>query len=501
MRRPELRRGLAAGATAGAVLVALMYLLGPLAALRPLPQLLQQPILDAMPGALFGFLIDSLQHAGKVVEEASLIVAMVAALAVLGGLFGLLRERSSRPHLGLAAGGVGWLVVTLVLLPLSGDGLLGLEEGPTAPLLWALLFLVYGTVLEAAHDRWLVAAPSATDPGRRRLLRSAPLALAGASLAVLAAELVPGWYRAIFTPPESGLSGLSPELTPVDNFYIVSKNFVDPTVAGAGWSLNLHGLVDRPQRLKLDALRALPAETEYVTLECISNNVGGYQISTGQFSGPSLKSVLELAGVQSGATLVAFTSRDGYTESLPLDLVLQSPEILVAHSLDGAPLPDRHGFPARILVPGHYGMKGPKWVEEIELTTGTRNGYWENEGWNPDAAVKTMARFDLPHDGALLTTGPVTVAGVAFAGKRGIGAVELSADGGRSWAPAVVKPPLSNLTWVTWTATWSPASAGAYTLQVRARDGGGTLQPATRAPSFPSGSGGYHTLSVSVRNG
>ena len=124
MRRPEFRRGLAAGATAGAVLVALMYLLGPLAGLRPLPQLLQQPILDAMPGALFGFLIDSLQHAGKVVEEASLILAMVAALAILGGLFGLFRERSSRPHLGLAAGAVGWLVVTVLLLPLSGDGLL-----------------------------------------------------------------------------------------------------------------------------------------------------------------------------------------------------------------------------------------------------------------------------------------------------------------------------------------------------------------------------------------
>ena len=500
MRRPEIRRGLAAGATAGSVLVALMYLLGPLAALRPLPQLLQQPLLDAMPGALFGFLIDTLQHAGKVVEEASLILGMVAALAVLGALFGLVRERSNRPHLGLAAGGVGWLVVTLVLLPLSGEGLLGLQEGLATPLLWALLFLVYGSLLEAAYDRWLVAEPTPADPGRRRVLRSVPLAIAGASLAVLAVELVPGWYRAVFAPPEIGLTGLSPELTPIENFYVVSKNFADPVVDAGGWSLNLHGLVDHPQRLKIDALRALPAETEYVTLECISNNVGGYQISTGKFSGPSLKSVLELAGVQRSATLLAFTSRDGYTESLPLDLVLQSPEILVAHSLDGAPLPDRHGFPARILVPGHYGMKGPKWIEEIELTTGSRNGYWENQGWNPDAAIKTMARFDLPHDGALVSTGPVPVAGIAFAGKRGISAVELSTDGGRNWAPATVRQPLSNLTWVTWTATWSATSAGAYILQVRARDGGGALQPATHAPSYPSGSGGYHTLSVSVRN-
>jgi DMSO/TMAO reductase YedYZ molybdopterin-dependent catalytic subunit len=490
-------RGLLAGAIAGTVLVALMYLADAVAGLHPLPQLLQQPILDVMPGAVFGFLIDNLQHAGKVTEEAGLIVTMVAALAVLGGVYGVLRRRYAIPYLAMAAGAGGWLVVTLVLLPLSGDGVLGAEEGPTAPLLWALLLAVYAVVLEAAYLHWLAPLPAEADPDRRRTLRALPVAVTAGSLALLGVQLVPGWYRAIFAPPESGLAGPSPELTPVANFYVVSKNFVDPVVDASGWSLSIHGLVDKPQRLTLDALKALPAVTEYVTLECISNNVGGLQISTGQFTGVPLRDVLALASVQTGATLVAFRSRDGYTESLPLSLVQQSPEILVAHGLDGAPLPDLHGFPARILVPGHYGMKGPKWVEDIELTTGSRNGYWENQGWNPDAAVKTMARFDQPLQGSLLKAGPVALSGVSFAGKRGVSAVEYSADGGGSWVAADLQPPLSELTWVIWTATWA-ARPGGYTLLVRARDGQGQPQSGTRAPSYPDGSSGYHSVAVSV---
>ncbi len=495
MTSSEVRRGVVAGAVAGMVLVAVMYLLGSLAGLRPLPQLLQQPILDLMPGAVFGFLIDNLQHAGKIVEEGSLIIAMIAGLALLGGFYGYVRLRRPVPHLAMAVAAVGWLVVTAVLLPASGDGWLGLLESISAPLLWAVLFLVYALILEGAYDNWLVAPPAAADAGRRQLLRALPLAVAGGSLLVFGFELVPRWYNAIFAAPSGGPTA---ELTPLGDFYVVSKNFTDPVVDAAGWELAIHGLVDHAQRLKLDDLRALAAVTEYVTLECISNNVGGYQISTGFFGGIPLSSVLDLAGVQAAATLVAFRSRDGYTESLPLNLVRQSPEILLALTLDGAPLPDVHGFPARILVPGHYGMKGPKWVEDIELATGSRNGYWENQGWNPDAAVKTMSRIDSPPEGSLLKAGPIDVSGVAFAGKRGISAVEISADGGRSWSPATLKPPLSKLTWVTWSATWSAASAGQYRLQVRARDGQGALQSGSASPSYPDGSSGYHSVQVSA---
>jgi hypothetical protein len=287
MRSPEIRRGLVAGAVAGGVLVALMYLFESLLGLRPLPQLLQQPILDLMPGAVFGFLIDNLQHAGKVVEEGSLVVAMIAGLAVLGGIYGYLRLRRPLPRLAMIVGAAGWLVVTGVLLPASGDGWFGLFESLITPLLWAVLFLVYAVILEGAYDNWLVVPSEVADPGRRQMLRTVPLAIAGGSLLLLGFELVPRWYKAIFMAPSGGPTA---ELTPVGDFYVVSKNFTDPIVDPAAWTLTIHGLVDKPQHLKLDDLRRLTAVSEYVTLECISNNVGGYQISTGLFAGPSLGS-------------------------------------------------------------------------------------------------------------------------------------------------------------------------------------------------------------------
>lgn len=496
MADTELRRGFAAGSLAGAALVALMYLLDLVLGLRPLPQLLQQPLLDLMPGAVFGFLIDNLQHAGKVVEEVGLILAMVIALGCLGAAYRTVGRHL--PYAALLAGATGWLVVVAILLPVSGDGWFGLAESPTTPLLWALLFGIYAVVLEAAADRWLAPVPEDADPSRRRMLVIAPYAVGGLALAVLGLRLVPGWYQSIFGAPESGLGGPSPEVTPEANFYVVSKNFSDPVIDAAGWALSVRGMVSKALRLDLPALRQLPSVTQFVTLECISNNVGGNQISTGEFAGVPLRSLLEMAGAAPGASLLVFKARDAYTESLPVSLVMSSPEILVAHSLAGAPLSPKHGFPARILVPGHYGMKGPKWIEEILVTTGRHNGYWENQGWNPDALVKTTARIDTPAEGQLLKAGPVTVAGIAFAGKRGISAVEVSPDGGRTWLSASVRPQLSELTWQLWTVNWNPPREGAYTLQVRARDGGGDLQTANLAASFPEGSSGYHRVHVSV---
>jgi hypothetical protein len=171
---------------------------------------------------------------------------------------------------------------------------------------------------------------------------------------------------------------------------------------------------------------------------------------------------------------------------------------MVAHQLDGAPLPDAHGFPARVLIPGRYGMKGPKWLQEIEVAAAEGGGFWEQQGWDSQAVVLTTSRFDSPRDGAVLRLGEVPLAGVAFAGRRGVQAVEWSADGGRTWAAADLRPPLSPLTWVLWQATWMPASEGEHTLVVRARDGGGSLQTGAQAPSFPNGATGHHTIRVSV---
>jgi DMSO/TMAO reductase YedYZ molybdopterin-dependent catalytic subunit len=497
MRSSGVLRGGLAGLAAGMAAVAAMYLAGLLTGLRALPDILQQPILGVMPGPVFGFLIDNLQHAGKVIEEAGLIVAMVLALAVLGALAGYASERFGLPRAGLVAAALAWAVVTLALLPVGGRGFLGLADGVQTPAIWALVLAVYWLVWDLG---WAAPASAGApvDMGRRRLLTLAPVAIGAGSLALVGLLKVPDWVRIIVAPPESGLSGPSPVLTPVEHFYRVSKNFQDPVVSANGWSLRVTGLVSQPITLGYQDLRNLPATTEIVTLECISNDVGGNLMSTGRFTGIPLRDLLAMAEPRPSAAAVNFRAADGYTESLSLQVAMSTPEIMVVHQLDGAPLPDAHGFPARMLIPGRYGMKGPKWLQAIDVATSEGGGFWEQQGWDAGTLVHTTSRFDTPRDGEIVRKGAVQLAGVAFAGTQGVQAVEWSADGGRTWSPADLQPPLSPLTWVLWTATWAPSGEGVATLLVRARDGSGRPQTSDQQPSYPSGATGYHKIQVTV---
>jgi DMSO/TMAO reductase YedYZ molybdopterin-dependent catalytic subunit len=495
--RQAALRGFGWGALAGVVLVTLMYLANLLLGLKPLPQLLSLPLLSVMPGFVFGFLIDKLQHAGKVVEELGLIIAMVVGLGLLGAAWGWTTRIWHSQHSALAFAGIGWIVLVAILLPVSGSGFLGLADSVTTPLIWAALFAIYGVVLQLGGDP---AVPdAAADIGRRRLLGVLPVTIGAVSLGVLAFRLVPGWYDAIFNAPGSGVAGISPEITPVQDFYVVSKNIGgDPSIPAAGWHLAVGGMVDKPLTLSLSDLQGLPKTTEYVTLECISNNVGGPQMSTGDFGGVSLRDLLTMAAPQAAGTWVAFKAHDGYQESLPMSVIQAAPEILVAYEIDGGPLPEAHGFPARMLIPGHYGMKGPKWLDSISVVDHESGGFWEQQGWDHNAVVKTTSRFDQPADGDIVKLGPVLLAGVAFAGTRGIAKVEYSTDAGRTWTEAPFKLPLSPLTWVLWQTEWTPAVEGAYELRVRATDKDGGLQSSSVAASYPTGSSGYHTVRIAV---
>ncbi|HYL07678.1 MAG TPA: molybdopterin-dependent oxidoreductase [Candidatus Udaeobacter sp.] len=492
-RKAAAFSGFGWGCIGGIVLVALMYLAKLVFALRPLPQLLNEPLLAIMPGWLFGFLIDNLQHAGKVLEELGLIIAMVAALGLLGAAAYVGSLRWTSQYLPFAFAAIGWAVVCGVLLPVAGAGPLGLNDGPTTPLIWAALFAIYAVILQMGAQ----PAPE-VDGGRRRFISAVPLTIGAVGLGVLAWRLLPDWYTAVSTASESSLRSASPAITPVSDFYVVSKNLGDPVVDGQSWRLHVQGLVEKPVTLSLSDLRALPPTNEYATFACISNDVGGNLISTGAFTGVPLRDLVNLASPQSQAAWVAFRSRDGYTESLPLSEVQAKPEIIVAYDLNGSPLPDQHGYPARMVIPGRYGMKAPKWLDSIELVTHETGGFWEQQGWDHNAFVQTTSRFDVPHDADILKLGTISVAGIAFAGERGVSKVEYSTDGGTTWNVADADAPLSPLTWVLWRATWTPTSEGAYTLMVRATDRTGRLQESRASGSYPSGATGLHTIHVNI---
>jgi DMSO/TMAO reductase YedYZ molybdopterin-dependent catalytic subunit len=161
-------------------------------------------------------------------------------------------------------------------------------------------------------------------------------------------------------------------------------------------------------------------------------------------------------------------------------------------------LPDDHGFPARVIVPGIYGMKNVKWLTELELVDHDFKGYWEKRGWSDDAEVQMMSRIDLPGHSETLQGRGYTIKGIAFSGTRGIKQVEVSTDGGTTWHPAALEPALSPFSWVRWSSRWKIPGPGHYKLVVRATDGQGILQSPIRRGEYPDGKSGLHDITVKV---
>jgi DMSO/TMAO reductase YedYZ molybdopterin-dependent catalytic subunit len=233
-----------------------------------------------------------------------------------------------------------------------------------------------------------------------------------------------------------------------------------------------------------------------VTLECISNGVGHDLMSTAIWKGTLLKTVLDAAGgVQPSGKYVIYTSVDGYQYSMPLADLLEA-RVLLAWQMNGEPLPQRHGFPLRVVTPGRYGEQSVKWLTRIELVDQPYNGgLYQSQGWS-SAPLETTSRINMPNGQAKL--GSVSVAGLAFAGIRSIQKVEVSADDGATWHAATLLPPLSDQSWVFWTWTWTPPGKGVYTLVVRATDGTGALQTETQRGTVPAGATGWHHVTVHI---
>ena len=270
-----------------------------------------------------------------------------------------------------------------------------------------------------------------------------------------------------------------------------------PRVDIATWRLGVVGNVERPFSLTYDELLDLDAIEQVRTLECISNPVGGDLISTAVWTGVRMKDLLDRAGVKPNSFDVVLTSVDGYSDSFPVAKAME-PDTFLAYLMNGTTLPQDHGYPVRALVPNIYGMKNVKWLQQIKVETFDFKGYWQEQGWDDGAIVNTNTRIDVPGRNVRWNGSDVVIAGIAFAGARGIKQVELSFDEGKTWQAATLEPPPGPIAWTRWALRWTPPGPGNRTIWARATDGRGDTQtPVFRQP-YPSGATGYDTLTVNV---
>ncbi|HET8680600.1 MAG TPA: molybdopterin-dependent oxidoreductase, partial [Micromonosporaceae bacterium] len=231
--------------------------------------------------------------------------------------------------------------------------------------------------------------------------------------------------------------------------------------------------------------------------DCEVASFGCDLISNAVWTGASLGDVLDLAGgLKGSAVSLAIWGQDEFSSAISTEAALD-PETILAYEMNGQPLPRKHGAPVRLLMPGRYGFKSAKWVVRVEAKSGPAPDWYGQRGWNREGIVKTMSRIDVPAPGATIAAGPQRVAGIAYAGDRGISAVEYSADGGASWqAAGFVEPQLGRDTWVRWEGTFELSPSATVTLVSRAYDGAGRLQTQQEILPQPDGGSGWRRIQV-----
>jgi DMSO/TMAO reductase YedYZ molybdopterin-dependent catalytic subunit len=463
-------------------------------------------VIDLAPPAVKDFAIETFGTADK----PALIVGTVVLATLFGALLGLAAARSfAVPLVGFVAFGALGAVAAV--------------RDPQAAM-WPSILVAAGAVAAGLVALRVMARkadhPTGTteqvDPTRRAFLTSAGaftlLAGIGAvggrvlterlRMTTNRAEVILPRPRQPLPTAESGSSlnvtGIAPVITPNDEFYKIDTALSVPRVDLDTWVLKIAGLVDRPYELTYDDLLDLPMVERYVTLSCVSNEVGGGLVGNAKWLGVPLSEILERARVQTGADQIVGRSVDGFTVGFPTEVAFDGREALVAVGMNDEPLPFDHGFPARLVVAGLYGyVSATKWLSEIELTTWDAfDAYWVPRGWAKEAPIKTQSRIDTPQQNARLDQGTRPIAGVAWAPGRGITRVEVQVDDG-PWQEAELSEPLSNDSWRQWALDWE-ARPGTHTIRVRATDGTGETQTSVRTSPRPDGATGHHTISVVV---
>ena len=398
-----------------------------------------------------------------------------------------------------------WLLSVLALWPNLRTNYHGLPSARAAlaTILGLLVSYAVYALLLRAFCRLLLGQPTAQPaptPAAGRVGRRVLLVLAaGMAGSIGAAALLRDFYRkAVYS--YDGTQYRGPEIepfTPNERFYVVTKNNVDPAPVREVWRLEVAGRVLHTRTYRYADLIALPAVRQETTLECISNWVGGGLISNAVWKGVPLRHFIEEAGPRPGVQEVVCRAVDGYADNISYEQAMD-PTTLVAYEMNGVALSARHGFPARLIVPGLVGEKSIKWLTRIDLLDHATKEFYEQQGWGPNFVIHTTSRFDAPDVSRSLPLDVIVLKGMAFAGSRGVDRVEVSTDDARTWQRARLTYRGTRLGWALWSYAWTPPRAGKYALVVRATDGLGAVQTAENRVTVPEGASGYHRLVVRV---
>ena len=503
------RAGLAGAAAAGLALGLTEFAAGLFSRVPSAVSSVGGIIVDRTPGFVEKIAIQVLGTADK----GALAIGTVVVSVIIGFFIG--RASLRRPWISALAFGLAGLVGVVVAVrePLISGPATTVVIIVSAALAWLVLRVALAMLRPATPETPTDGLPD--NPGRRRFAA----VVAGAGVAGLVGGYVgrnmiidrservreatglplPG-SRVAPPGPEHlfEVPGLEDIVVPNNEFYRIDTALVVPRPDAELWRLRINGMVDTELEFSLDDLLGMELHERYVTISCVSNQVGGDLVGNAKWTGVRLVELLDKAGVRPEATQIVGRSVDGWTAGFPTDLVYDGRDPLLAVGMNGVPLPSRHGFPARLIVPGLYGyVSATKWIKEIELTTWEAfDGYWIPRGWSKEGPIKTQSRIDTPRNRREIAGNPAVIAGVAWAPLKGIERVEVRIDEGQ-WHTADVTTPLSDAAWVQWKLEL-PISPGDHMAEARATDGTGETQTEVRSRPDPNGATGWHSVNFDV---
>ncbi|WP_107771817.1 molybdopterin-dependent oxidoreductase [Nocardioides sediminis] len=496
-----------AGIVTGAAGVATSYAVAMVLTIRESPVVaVAELVIRLTPGALAEQAIDLVGQ----LDKPLLVLGTLLVLLALSAWAGIMARTSwVRPQLvwlGLAAVG------TVAVLVQRGAGAVDVIPVLVGLATWVALLPALTAPLRMAE-----AHPELESRERRVFLMVAGV-LGLAAIGVGVAGRVVGAGRrhvvesrrllrlddvTLPNPPRgvsTGVEGVSPWQTPNDDFYLIHTAISVPAIEPKDWRLRIHGMVDRELVLTYDDLIARGLTESWITLGCVSNEVGGGLIGNAWWSGVRIADLLAEAGVRGDADCVLQTSEDGWDCATPLSAMTDDRGALLAVAMNGRPLPIEHGFPVRSIVPGLYGyVSATKWVVDYEVTRfADVSAFWTQRGWSELGPVKIASRIDVPRSGADVDPGSLRIGGLAWKQHTGIEAVEVALDGG-AWQRVELAEVPSEDTWVQWTGTID-VEPGDHTLRVRAIGRDGDVQTGAIADVVPDGATGWHSVDFRVRD-